>query len=173
MYIVIRTIVALSVLCVAITKPVSQDRIRYVSDVTATHFGNSQDFKDINIPSKQDTTNNHPHFFNLTNDGSGNYYFQFDTFGLQRYEIGEVKNAGTENEIQVVRGQYIDRYVNEDGVHVIRNIGYVADENGYRPFVISINFVLSQPAGGPGAPGGQKTEISSAALGSLVGGGLG
>ncbi|KAJ3656241.1 hypothetical protein Zmor_015331 [Zophobas morio] len=157
--------------CIGIGKPDSEDNIKYIMDVAITHFG-FRDTKDLNLPSKQDTENSHPHSFNLTNDGSGNYYFQFDTADIERFEIGELKNAGTENEIQVVRGQYLDRSVNEDGALVVRKIGYIADENGYRPFLISIQFLLSV-ADTPGGPKGPKSDISSAALGSLVGGGLG
>jgi hypothetical protein len=36
-----------------------------------THFGNLKDFKDIEIPPIADDP-----AFNLTNDGSGNYYFR-------------------------------------------------------------------------------------------------
>jgi hypothetical protein len=41
-----------------------------------THFG-SKDLGDINLPGKDShrAQKNHPHAFNLTNDGSGNYYF--------------------------------------------------------------------------------------------------
>ena len=92
---------------------------------------------------------------------------RFHTFDLVRFEIGELKNAGTENEIQVVRGQYFERYYNEDRALVIRNIGYVADENGYRPFVISVDVSV------PLAEGIHQPGISSAALASLTGGGLG
>jgi hypothetical protein len=37
-----------------------------------------KDIKDLDLPSRKDSLgdqNNHPHAFNLTNDGSGNYYF--------------------------------------------------------------------------------------------------
>ena len=61
--------------CIGIGKPDSEDNIEYIMDVAITHFG-FRDTKDLNLPSKQDTENNHPHSFNLTNDGSGNYYFQ-------------------------------------------------------------------------------------------------
>ncbi|KAJ3656242.1 hypothetical protein Zmor_015332 [Zophobas morio] len=170
------TVVVLKIFCVANGKPVSQDNLPYISEVTATHFGKSQDFKDVKIPPEQNSINNQPHSFNSTNDGSGNYYFQFRTFNLQRYEIGELKNAGTDNEIQVVRGQYVDRYKGNRG-DVVRKIGYVADENGYRPFVVSVDFVPSLVAASspprPGAPAGPKTDISSAALGSLIGGNSG
>jgi hypothetical protein len=41
-----------------------------------THFG-SKDLGDIGLPGKDShrAQKNHPHEFNLTNDGSGNYYF--------------------------------------------------------------------------------------------------
>jgi hypothetical protein len=102
-------------------------------------------------------------------------YFSVFTGLDERYEVGELKNPGTDNEIQSVKGQYIDRYRDENGVQIIRTIGYVADENGFRPFVVStdIQSVVSAPgsayAGGPDG----KSGISSATLGSLVGGNLG
>jgi hypothetical protein len=64
-------------------------------------------------------------------------YFSVFTGLDERYEVGELKNPGTDNEIQSVKGQYIDRYRDEIGVQIIRTIGYVADENGFRPFVVS------------------------------------
>jgi hypothetical protein len=89
--------------------------------------------------------------------------------------VGELKNTGTDNEIQTVRGQYVVVERNENGEIVTRTIGYVADENGFRPFLISIEVqekIIQVTAVGPGGPGG-KTEISSATLGSLVGGNFG
>jgi hypothetical protein len=83
--------------------------------------------------------------------------------------VGELKNPGTDNEIQTVRGQYITRYVNEKGAVVMLTIGYVADENGFQPFLISVKGALSQAAG----PSGPKSGISSSVLGSLVGGNIG
>jgi hypothetical protein len=39
-----------------------------------THFGDLKDFKEVEIPPIVKTHN--PPGFNLTNDGSGNYYFR-------------------------------------------------------------------------------------------------
>jgi hypothetical protein len=82
--------------------------------------------------------------------------------------VGELKNPGTDNEIQTVRGQYTTRYVNEDGAVVALTIGYVADENGFQPFYKGISF--TKPFG-PLIP--PKSGISSSVLGSLVGGNIG
>ncbi|XP_044268132.1 uncharacterized protein LOC123013583 [Tribolium madens] len=146
---------------------VSQEQLARVHEEAIIHFGPPKDYTNLDIPPIKgyfdEPDNEHPYRFNFTNDGSGNYYFGFDTFVLMRYEIGELKNVDTDNEIQSVRGQYQDRYVNEDGVHIVRTIGYVADENGYRPFLIGLSFVLST-ASEP------KKGLSSAALGSLIGG---
>jgi hypothetical protein len=84
--------------------------------------------------------------------------------------VGELKNPGTDNEIQTVRGQYTTRYVNEDGAVVALTIGYVADENGFQPFLISAS--LSKPKRRFGGTG-YKSGISSNVLGSLVGGNIG
>ncbi|CAH1368162.1 unnamed protein product [Tenebrio molitor] len=135
------------------------------------HFGDLKDFKDVELPPKT-----YQPGFNLTNDGSGNYYFSVFTGLDERYEVGELKNPGTDNEIQSVKGQYVDRYRDEIGVQIIRTIGYVADENGFRPFVVSTDIIQSA-IGAPGSayaggPDG-KSGISSATLGSLVGGNLG
>ncbi|KAJ3632476.1 hypothetical protein MTP99_009484 [Tenebrio molitor] len=65
-----------------------------------------KDIKDLDLPSRKDSLgdqNGHKYAFNLTNDGSGSYYFGFNAYGLERYEVGELKNPGTDNEIQIVR----------------------------------------------------------------------
>jgi hypothetical protein len=99
------------------------------------------------------------------------FNFSFHAYHLERYEVGELKNPGTDNEIQTVRGQYTTRYDNGNGAIVILTVGYVADENGFQPFLISVKGILGQV--GPAAPSGPKSGISSAVLGSLVGGNIG
>jgi hypothetical protein len=85
--------------------------------------------------------------------------------------VGALKNPGTDNEIQTVRGQYTTRYDNGNGAIVILTVGYVADENGFQPFLISVKGILGQV--NAAAPSGPKSGISSAVLGSLVGGNIG
>lgn len=46
--------------------------------------------------------------------------------GIKAQEQGEVKNKGTDNEIQSVRGSY--SYTGPDGV--LYEVTYIADENG-------------------------------------------
>lgn len=46
--------------------------------------------------------------------------------GIKAEEQGEVKNKGTDNEIQSVRGSY--SYTGPDGV--LYTVTYIADENG-------------------------------------------
>jgi hypothetical protein len=69
-----------------------------------------------------------------------------------------------------VRGQYINLYVNEKRAILELTIGYVADENGFQPFLISAS--LSKPKLRFGGTG-YKSGISSNVLGSLVGGNIG
>ncbi|XP_059060092.1 endocuticle structural glycoprotein SgAbd-5-like [Achroia grisella] len=64
------------------------------------------------------------------NTGLGNFrYFFEQTDGTRHEQIGELRNAGTENAYVVLRGFY--SYVAPDGV--LRVVKYVADENGYQP----------------------------------------
>ncbi|XP_049865967.1 larval cuticle protein LCP-17-like [Pectinophora gossypiella] len=67
--------------------------------------------------------------FENINDGSGNYYFRFETiYGLRREETGELVNAGQPDQHIEVHGEY--SYEDPEGkLHVIK---YTADENGYR-----------------------------------------
>lgn len=51
--------------------------------------------------------------------------------GIKAEEQGEVKNKGTDNEIQSVRGSY--SYTGPDGV--LYTVTYIADENGFQPQV--------------------------------------
>lgn len=39
--------------------------------------------------------------------------------------------------MQVVKGQYQERYTDKLGIERTRIIGYIADENGYQPFVVN------------------------------------
>lgn len=51
--------------------------------------------------------------------------------GIKAQEQGEVKNKGTDNEIQSVRGSY--SYTGPDGI--LYEVTYIADENGFQPQV--------------------------------------
>lgn len=51
--------------------------------------------------------------------------------GIKAEEQGELKNKGTDNEIQSVRGSY--SYTGPDGV--LYEVTYIADENGFQPQV--------------------------------------
>ncbi|KAG6448626.1 hypothetical protein O3G_MSEX005609, partial [Manduca sexta] len=71
--------------------------------------------------------------------------------GTQQEQEGELKSAGTENEIYVVRGSF--SWVAPDGEEY--TVHYVADENGYQP---------ETPIGeGPGA--GVSCEILNSICG--------
>lgn len=49
--------------------------------------------------------------------------------GITAQEDGVLKNAGTDNEIYAVRGQF--SYTGPDGV--VYSVTYIADENGFQP----------------------------------------
>lgn len=55
-----------------------------------------------------------------------NHMIFFIENGIKAEEQGEVKNKGTDNEIQSVRGSY--SYTGPDGV--LYTVTYIADENG-------------------------------------------
>ncbi|EEZ98927.2 cuticle protein CP14.6 [Tribolium castaneum] len=72
-----------------------------------------------------------PAILRLNNDnrGDGRYKFDFETENqITQQEIGEVKNAGTDQEFNVIQGSY--SYTGPDGV--IYTVNYIADENGFR-----------------------------------------
>lgn len=84
--------------------------------------------------------------------------FRYETSdGQTREEQGVLKNPGTDNEALSVTGSY--SYLGPDGV--IYSVRYIADENGFRPEGDHLPR-RTPPLG-----------LSAAALGSLVGGGLG
>lgn len=67
--------------------------------------------------------------------------FLFDFWtenGIKAEEQGELKNKGTDNEIQSVRGSY--SYTGPDGV--LYEVTYIADENGFQPQVMFSFFFL-------------------------------
>ncbi|KAK9717968.1 Insect cuticle protein [Popillia japonica] len=67
---------------------------------------------------------------NLENIGIDGYNFQYETSnGIAADEQGQLKNAGSENEVMAVRGQF--KYLGPDGVTY--TITYTADENGFQP----------------------------------------
>lgn len=53
-------------------------------------------------------------------------FYKITENGIKAEEQGEVKNKGTDNEIQSVRGSY--SYTGPDGV--LYTVTYIADENG-------------------------------------------
>lgn len=59
--------------------------------------------------------------------------------GIKAQEQGEVKNKGTDNEIQSVRGSY--SYTGPDGV--LYEVTYIADENGFQPMVRTKSYFQS------------------------------
>ncbi|XP_026751174.2 endocuticle structural glycoprotein SgAbd-5-like, partial [Galleria mellonella] len=64
------------------------------------------------------------------NTGLGNFRFSFEqSDGTRHEQIGELRNAGTENAYVVLRGFY--SFIAPDGI--LRVVKYVADENGYQP----------------------------------------
>jgi hypothetical protein len=63
-------------------------------------------------------------------EGSSKFRFSYETSdGVSRTEEAEVKNAGTENEILVVRGTI--SWTAPDGQ--LYTITFIADENGFQP----------------------------------------
>ena len=66
------------------------------------------------------------------NYGDGSYKFSYETGnGIKAQEQGEIKNKGTDNEIQSVSGSY--SYTAPDGQLI--TVTYIADENGFQPQV--------------------------------------
>ncbi|CAH2107386.1 unnamed protein product [Euphydryas editha] len=66
--------------------------------------------------------------YNNTNDGTGNYYFRFETSnGITREEKGTLVDVGLPNEHISVEGKY--SYINEEGI--TETFNYIANENGY------------------------------------------
>lgn len=64
------------------------------------------------------------------NNGDGSYKFSYETEnGIKAQEQGELKNKGTDNEIQSVSGSY--SYTAPDGQVI--TVTYIADENGFQP----------------------------------------
>lgn len=49
--------------------------------------------------------------------------------GTSAQESGQLKNAGTDNEIMAVRGEF--KFIGLDGVTY--TVTYIADENGFQP----------------------------------------
>ncbi|XP_021932414.1 cuticle protein CP14.6-like [Zootermopsis nevadensis] len=64
------------------------------------------------------------------NDLAGGYSFSFETGNdITREEVGELKNVGTPEELQIVRGSY--KYKDPEGNEIV--VTYTADENGFVP----------------------------------------
>ncbi|XP_060801110.1 uncharacterized protein LOC106131585 [Amyelois transitella] len=76
--------------------------------------------------------------YDINNSGLDTHDFAFElSDGTKHEERGELKNAGSENEIYAVQGQY--SWVGPDGVTY--TVSYIADENGFQP-------TITQTAGG-------------------------
>lgn len=74
------------------------------------------------------------------NNGDGSYKYSYETEnGIKVEEQGELKNKGTDNEIQSVRGSY--SYTAPDGQLI--TVTYIADENGFQPQVSERDFDLA------------------------------
>ncbi|XP_034824810.1 endocuticle structural glycoprotein ABD-5-like isoform X1 [Maniola hyperantus] len=70
--------------------------------------------------------------YDTDNDGLGTYKYAFElSDGTKKEEQGELKNAGTDNEIMSVKGSY--SWTAPDGVTYL--VTYVADENGFNPTI--------------------------------------
>ena len=66
--------------------------------------------------------------FESENNGDGSYKFSYESAnGIKAEEQGEVKNKGSDNEIQSVQGSY--SYTSPEGQLI--SVTYVADENGF------------------------------------------
>lgn len=65
------------------------------------------------------------------NPGDGTFHWLFENSdGTKSEQKGYLKNAGTENEIQVMEGSY--SYIDPTDGKVYM-VSYIADENGYQP----------------------------------------
>ncbi|CAH1368729.1 unnamed protein product, partial [Tenebrio molitor] len=68
--------------------------------------------------------------FENENIGVDGYKFSYETSDpISRSEAGELKNAGSEQEAVIVRGEYT--YKLPDGK--THTVTFIADENGYQP----------------------------------------
>uniref|UniRef100_A0A2A4J8W9 Cuticle protein n=1 Tax=Heliothis virescens TaxID=7102 RepID=A0A2A4J8W9_HELVI len=68
--------------------------------------------------------------YDSDNIGVEGYNYAVETSnGISQQEQGQLKNAGTDAEAIVVRGQF--SYTGPDGV--LYSVSYVADENGFQP----------------------------------------
>ncbi|KAK9717971.1 Insect cuticle protein [Popillia japonica] len=66
----------------------------------------------------------------IDNIGTDGYSYEYETSnGIAAQEQGQLRNAGTDNEIMAVQGQF--QYVGPDGVTY--TVTYTADENGFQP----------------------------------------
>ncbi|CAH2237015.1 jg9507 [Pararge aegeria aegeria] len=70
--------------------------------------------------------------YEAENDGLGSYKYAFEqSDGTKKEEQGELKNAGTDNEVMSVKGSY--SWIAPDGATYL--VTYVADENGFNPTI--------------------------------------
>lgn len=68
--------------------------------------------------------------YNNDNNGDGTYQFVYETENkINHQEVGQLKNAGTNQESSVVHGSY--SYTAPNGQ--VLTVDYIADENGFRP----------------------------------------
>ncbi|XP_031337585.1 endocuticle structural glycoprotein SgAbd-2-like [Photinus pyralis] len=67
--------------------------------------------------------------FENVNDGFGSYSYGYDTDNhISVYETGQLKNLGSENEVNAVHGSFSYRGI--DGIEY--TVEYTADENGFQ-----------------------------------------
>ncbi|XP_044268131.1 uncharacterized protein LOC123013582 [Tribolium madens] len=113
-------------------------------------------------------------FSNNPGKYSFKYYTKLNQLAyLERYEAGELQEIDNKT-ILKVKGQYTERFERKNGGYYIRTIGYTADEDGYKPFLIDLSTykdetVYNETVIYRGGPKGEK-GISTTVLITLTGG---
>ncbi|XP_044744827.1 endocuticle structural glycoprotein SgAbd-2-like [Coccinella septempunctata] len=118
--------------------PISQGSIKSGSQFSSGSYQTSQQ-RNVYVNQQQSSSNNfasgsvQPQIailrFNNQNEGDGTYRFEYETENkIAQQEVGQLKNAGTDQESSVVQGSY--SYVGLDGQTY--TVNYVADELGFR-----------------------------------------
>ncbi|EFA03080.2 uncharacterized protein LOC100141704 [Tribolium castaneum] len=121
-----------------------------------------------------------PLIIDFRNDNPGKYSFKYYTklnqlAYVERYEAGELQEIGNQV-ILKVKGQYAERFERKNGGYYIRTIGYTADEDGYKPFLIDLSTYSTESVYNEtviyrgGGPKGEAKGISSTVLITLTGG---
>jgi hypothetical protein len=94
---------------------------------------------------------------------------------IARYEKGELEMIG-ENSTLRIKGQFSEKFERKKGGDYVRTVGYTADENGYKTFLLDLSTAVTKymlvPAIsqllGPPLPNGPKIRISSTVFASLT-----